>query len=115
VRGEDRARGRGAERAAPSPPPCRFHTRCWKATELCRTVEPPLEPHAPRHRVACHFPEAPRALAPSGASHRFERDRAGARAEARRRFERPRRSASSRSALHPSVGIARWVSPTTNC
>lgn len=48
----------------PSPlrPPaaCRFHTRCWKATELCRTVEPPLEPHAPDHRVACHFPEAPR-------------------------------------------------------
>jgi peptide/nickel transport system ATP-binding protein/oligopeptide transport system ATP-binding protein len=53
----------------PSPlrPPaaCRFHTRCWKATELCRTVEPPLEPHAPAHRVACHFPEAPRAHLPT--------------------------------------------------
>lgn len=50
----------------PSPlrPPaaCRFHTRCWKATDLCRTVEPPLEPHAPEHRVACHFPEAPRSV-----------------------------------------------------
>ena len=31
------------------PRACRFHTRCWKATELCRTVEPPLEPHAPAH------------------------------------------------------------------
>ena len=59
----------------PSPmrPPaaCRFHTRCWKATELCRTVEPPLEPHAPAHRVACHFPEAPRMGAPPGAAHRL--------------------------------------------
>ena len=24
------------------PPACRFHTRCWKAQEICRTVEPPL-------------------------------------------------------------------------
>ena len=24
------------------PPACRFHTRCWKATEICRTQEPPL-------------------------------------------------------------------------
>ncbi|WP_327580974.1 dipeptide ABC transporter ATP-binding protein [Nonomuraea sp. NBC_00507] len=39
------------------PPACRFHTRCWKAQEVCRTVEPPLEELASGHRVACHFPE----------------------------------------------------------
>ena len=42
--------------AAP-PPACRFHTRCWKVQEICRTVEPPLAELAPGHRVACHFPE----------------------------------------------------------
>jgi peptide/nickel transport system ATP-binding protein/oligopeptide transport system ATP-binding protein len=39
------------------PPACRFHTRCWKAQEICKTVEPPLIPLAVGHQVACHFPE----------------------------------------------------------
>ncbi|MEV5410674.1 dipeptide ABC transporter ATP-binding protein [Thermopolyspora sp. NPDC052614] len=39
------------------PPACRFHTRCWKAQEICKTVEPPLDALAPGHQVACHFPE----------------------------------------------------------
>ncbi len=39
------------------PPACRFHTRCWKAQEVCRTQEPPLAELAPGHQVACHFPE----------------------------------------------------------
>ena len=39
------------------PPACRFHTRCWKAQEICRTQEPPLAELAPGHKVACHFPE----------------------------------------------------------
>ena len=45
----------------PSPinPPtgCHFHTRCWKAQEICKTVVPPLELLAPKHQAACHFPE----------------------------------------------------------
>jgi peptide/nickel transport system ATP-binding protein len=41
-----------------SPPSgCRFHTRCWKATEICKTTEPPLQELRPGQRVACHHPE----------------------------------------------------------
>jgi oligopeptide/dipeptide ABC transporter ATP-binding protein len=39
------------------PPACRFHTRCWKAQEVCRTEAPPLVALRPGHEVACHFPE----------------------------------------------------------
>jgi peptide/nickel transport system ATP-binding protein/oligopeptide transport system ATP-binding protein len=39
------------------PPACRFHTRCWKAQEVCRTETPPLVELLPGHSVACHFPE----------------------------------------------------------
>jgi peptide/nickel transport system ATP-binding protein len=39
------------------PPACRFHTRCWKAEEICRTIEPPLRELRLGQRVACHFPE----------------------------------------------------------
>ena len=39
------------------PPACRFHTRCWKAQEICKTQEPPLLQIAVGHQVACHFPE----------------------------------------------------------
>ncbi|MEU6163725.1 ABC transporter ATP-binding protein [Streptomyces tanashiensis] len=39
------------------PPGCRFHTRCWKATDLCKTQEPPLLELRPGQRVACHHPE----------------------------------------------------------
>ncbi|MBD0421060.1 dipeptide ABC transporter ATP-binding protein [Streptomyces sp. TRM S81-3] len=41
-----------------SPPSgCRFHTRCWKATEICKTKEPPLLELRPGQQVACHHPE----------------------------------------------------------
>ncbi len=41
-----------------SPPSgCRFHTRCWKATEVCTTREPVLVELKPGQRVACHHPE----------------------------------------------------------
>ena len=39
------------------PPACRFHTRCWKATEKCSTETPPLVDLLPGHQVACHYPE----------------------------------------------------------
>jgi oligopeptide/dipeptide ABC transporter ATP-binding protein len=42
------------------PPGCHFHTRCWKAQDLCRTVEPPLDDITPGHKAACHFPEPAR-------------------------------------------------------
>jgi oligopeptide/dipeptide ABC transporter ATP-binding protein len=49
----------------PSPldPPtgCRFHTRCWKAQDICRVVEPELtrafDSDPADHTAACHFPE----------------------------------------------------------
>jgi peptide/nickel transport system ATP-binding protein/oligopeptide transport system ATP-binding protein len=39
------------------PPGCRFHTRCWKAQDICRTQEPALTELRPGHHVACHFAE----------------------------------------------------------
>jgi peptide/nickel transport system ATP-binding protein/oligopeptide transport system ATP-binding protein len=39
------------------PPACRFHTRCWKAQDICKTQQPPLVERAPGHFAACHFPE----------------------------------------------------------
>jgi peptide/nickel transport system ATP-binding protein len=45
----------------PSPinPPsgCRFHTRCWKAQDICKVEEPRLIELAPGRLAACHFPE----------------------------------------------------------
>jgi oligopeptide/dipeptide ABC transporter ATP-binding protein len=56
----DRIRLEGDVPSPINPPPaCRFHTRCWKAQDVCRTEEPPLLQigPGPAHRVACHFPE----------------------------------------------------------
>jgi peptide/nickel transport system ATP-binding protein len=38
------------------PPACPFHTRCWKAEEICRTETPQLEPKDGGNIAACHFP-----------------------------------------------------------
>ena len=38
------------------PPACRFHTRCWKAQEVCTVVEPALERKPGGGEAACHFP-----------------------------------------------------------
>jgi oligopeptide/dipeptide ABC transporter ATP-binding protein len=44
----------------PSPidPPsgCRFHTRCWKAQDVCVSDKPELEPRGDDLLSACHFP-----------------------------------------------------------
>ncbi|MFM7617827.1 MAG: ABC transporter ATP-binding protein [Actinomycetes bacterium] len=47
---------------SPADPPsgCRFRTRCWKATEECAAVAPPLVGHAgavEEHVAACHHAE----------------------------------------------------------
>ncbi len=47
---------------SPANPPagCRFHTRCWKAQEICATVRPPLQVEGTgtaAHLAACHFAE----------------------------------------------------------
>jgi len=43
---------------SPANPPraCRFHTRCLKAQELCRTEEPLIENKGGDTEAACHFP-----------------------------------------------------------
>jgi oligopeptide transport system ATP-binding protein len=41
---------------ADPPPACRFHTRCPHATQICRTVEPPLVEYPGVHLAACHHP-----------------------------------------------------------
>jgi oligopeptide/dipeptide ABC transporter ATP-binding protein len=39
------------------PPGCRFHTRCTRATDICRRVEPQLTEYAGGHLAACHHPQ----------------------------------------------------------
>jgi len=46
---------RGDPPSSVTPPAaCRFHPRCGYATEICRTVEPPLVDHGNGHFAACH-------------------------------------------------------------
>jgi oligopeptide/dipeptide ABC transporter ATP-binding protein len=59
---ENRARERTVitgEPPNPINPPsgCRFHTRCPRATEICRRVEPQLSEYEGGHLAACHHPQ----------------------------------------------------------
>jgi len=59
---ENRARERpiiAGEPPNPISPPtgCRFHTRCPRATDVCRTIEPQLTEYANGHLAACHHPQ----------------------------------------------------------
>jgi oligopeptide/dipeptide ABC transporter ATP-binding protein len=58
---ENRARERTVvtgEPPNPIDPPtgCVFHPRCPRATEVCKTVEPPLARYPNGHLAACHHP-----------------------------------------------------------
>ncbi len=60
---QNRARTRAhvtGEPPNPIRPPsgCRFHTRCPRSSDICRTVEPPLTEYADGHLAACHFPQS---------------------------------------------------------
>jgi oligopeptide/dipeptide ABC transporter ATP-binding protein len=59
---ENKARDRpivSGEPPNPIRPPsgCRFHTRCPRATDVCRTVEPQLTEYTGGHLAACHHPQ----------------------------------------------------------
>jgi oligopeptide/dipeptide ABC transporter ATP-binding protein len=58
---ENRARTRtvvSGEPPNPIDPPsgCVFHTRCPRATDICREIEPPLARYPDGHLAACHHP-----------------------------------------------------------
>jgi oligopeptide/dipeptide ABC transporter ATP-binding protein len=40
------------------PPGCKFHPRCSKVKEICKTDQPNLEPKSGENLAACHFPGA---------------------------------------------------------
>lgn len=48
----------GAVPSPMNPPPgCTFHTRCWKAQDICRKVQPITQQVSSGRSFACHFPE----------------------------------------------------------
>ena len=56
ARAKNRIRLQGELPSPLKPPPgCPFNPRCWRATDECRQVMPPLE-GSDVHRFACHHP-----------------------------------------------------------
>jgi oligopeptide/dipeptide ABC transporter ATP-binding protein len=80
----DRSRRRGhaeapvaGEPANPLDPPpgCRFHPRCPRATDVCRTTAPRLVAYGGDHLAACHHPlnvSGPESAAAADGEHRKE-------------------------------------------
>ena len=69
---------------SPANPPsgCVFHTRCWKAQQICSDQMPPLEPKDGDvgHMAACWFPGpegAPGTISPAKIVAQIKRERAG--------------------------------------
>jgi oligopeptide/dipeptide ABC transporter ATP-binding protein len=57
-RSRDRAVASGEVPSPIDPPPgCRFASRCPRASDICRTVEPQLTEYAGGHLAACHHPQ----------------------------------------------------------
>jgi oligopeptide/dipeptide ABC transporter ATP-binding protein len=50
------------------PSGCRFHTRCWRAEEICARVVPPHVRLAAGHEASCHFAESAAATAVAATS-----------------------------------------------
>ena len=101
---ENRARTRHViEGEPPNPirPPsgCRFHTRCPRATDICRQVEPQLTEYADGHLAACHHPQYVTAEEVA-AGKRSETSPLSA-GDATARFRRVRRKRSSGASSRP--------------
>ncbi len=70
---------------SPQDPPsgCPFHTRCWKAQQICSQQMPPLETVADKHEVACWFPGpegAPGTITPAKIVQQVKAERAARKA-----------------------------------
>ncbi len=85
------------------PPACRFHTRCWKAQEICRQDDPPLEAKEGGNIAACHFPLDGCRGAPAGA---YSAERVARPASPAARPTPPRRRPSTRIAPASGAGVS---------
>ncbi|MFB7610475.1 ABC transporter ATP-binding protein [Streptomyces gardneri] len=98
------------------PPGCRFNTRCWKATEVCRTQEPPLVELRPGQRVACHHPENADSLTIPGARESVEITKTEAKAKPEPEPESPKAEAAPEAEAEAAADVeaeAETAEPST--